>query len=320
MAKKSSSETPPPMRRTGLLIALSAAFALALAPSLADARAGGGASSGSRGSRTYSAPPATRTAPGGVQTFDRSAAQPSSPAVGTSARPGAVPARSGGFFRSFGGALLGGGLIGMLLGYGLFGGGGGFGAVLGLLLQIGLVVILVRLAMRLFARGRSPAMASGPQPGGYAFNGASAAPGGAVPAGRPIEIGPEDYDAFERTLKEVNAAWSRRDLAGLRSLATPEMVGFFAQDLRDLEGRNWRNETRDLRLEQGDLAEAWNEGEEDYATVAMRFSLLDATFDNATNQVVEGSTTARQTVTELWTFVRRGPGGRWLLSAIQQPR
>ena len=96
------------------------------------------------------------------------------------------------------------------------------------------------------------------------------------------------------------------------------MVSYFAQDLQDLEARNWRNETRDVQLEQGDLAEAWSEDGEDYATVAMRFSMLDATFDNATNKVVEGSTTERQMATELWTFVRKGAAGRWMLSAIQQ--
>ncbi len=47
-------------------------------------------------------------------------------------------------------------------------------------------------------------------------------------------------------------------------------------------------------------------------------ALLDATFDNATNKVVEGSTTQRTEATELWTFVRKGPGGKWMLSAIQQ--
>ena len=50
-----------------------AALALALAPALAEARPGGGFSSGSRGSRSFNAPPATRTAPGGgTNTFDRS--------------------------------------------------------------------------------------------------------------------------------------------------------------------------------------------------------------------------------------------------------
>lgn len=314
------------MRRTALFAAAFAALAFTLAPMLAEARPGGGRSSGSRGSQTYSAPPSTTTAPGGGTRFDRTATpSPSaSPATRPGMAPGAAPQR--GFFGSFGGALLAGGLIGGLLGFGLFGGGAGFGAILGMLLQIALIAFAVMFVVRLIRGRRAAAPAAGPAP--YAFQ-AEPEPkqfggmGGMkaaepVRAGGPLEIGPTDYQAFEQTLKDVNAAWSKRDLTALRAVATPEMVGYFAQDLRDLEARNWRNETRDVRLEQGDLAEAWNEDGEDYATVAMRFSLLDATFDNATNKVVEGSTTQRTEATELWTFVRKGPGGQWLLSAVQQ--
>ena len=37
------------------------------------------------------------------------------------------------------------------------------------------------------------------------------------------------------------------------------------------------NQVSDVKLEQGDLAEAWREGNVDYATVAMRFRLVDRT-------------------------------------------
>lgn len=320
-----------PMRRPALILSALAVVLLALAPALAEARAGGRFSSGSRGARTYQAPPPTQTAPGAAQRFDRTASQPAQAAT-AAARPaaGAAGAAQGrGFFGSFGGALLTGGLIGALLGYGLFGGGAGFAAFLGMLLQIGLIALAVMFVLRL-VRGRRPAVAGG-QPQGHAFQPApaggkpmgglgglkSAAPAPAT-AGAPLQVGPSDFQAFEALLVQVNEAWSRRDLQALRQIATPEMVSYFAQDLRDLEARNWRNEARDLRLEQGDLSEAWNEGAEEYATVAMRFSLLDATFDNATGAVVEGSTTERQMATELWTFVRKAPAGRWMLSAIQQ--
>jgi predicted lipid-binding transport protein (Tim44 family) len=315
------------MRRPAFLFAAMAALALVLTPILAEARPGGGSSSGSRGSRTYSAPPPTQTAPGAAQRMDRTATQPGTPATTAAGRPGAAPAaaQSRGFFGSFGGAMLMGGLIGGLLGFGLFGGGAGFGAILGMLLQVALIGGLIYLVVRL-VRGRrqQPAMAGGPQ--GYAFQaqpeakqfGGMGGMKGAAPAAAPVEVTPADFQAFERTLVELNAAWSKRDLTAMRAVATPEMVSYFAQDLRDLEARNWRNETRDVRLEQGDLAEAWHEDGEDYATVAMRVSMLDATFDNATNQVVEGSTTQRTETTEIWTFVRKGPGGRWMLSAIQQ--
>jgi predicted lipid-binding transport protein (Tim44 family) len=188
---------------------------------------------------------------------------------------------------------------------------------------VALIGGLIWLAFRIFRRRQpAPAMAG---PSGYARQmepapvGGSAAGGAyAAPAARDVQLTPQDYQAFEQSLIAVNGAWSQRDLKGLREHATPEMVGYFAQDYRDLDARGWRNETRDVRLESGDLSEAWHEEGLDYATLAMRFSLLDATFEQASGKVVEGSTTERQTSTELWTFVRSGPQERWLLSAIQQ--
>ena len=316
------------MRRPGLLVTAFAALAMVLVPVLADAKPGGNSSSGSRGSRTYSAPPPTQTAPNTARPMQRTTTQPSGPQqAGGAARPGmppqAQPQRS--FMGSLAGGLLMGGLIGMFLGGGLLGGAGGFAAMLGMLLQVALIGGLIWFAFRLFRRRQAaPAMAG---PSGYARQmepapmGGAAAPvaGGAYAAvARDVQLTPQDYQAFEQTLTEVNAAWSRRDLKGLREFATPEMVGYFANDYRDLDARGWRNETRDVRLEGGDLSEAWHEDGLDYATVAMRFSLLDATFEQASGKLVEGSTTERQTSTELWTFVRSGPEERWLLSAIQQ--
>jgi predicted lipid-binding transport protein (Tim44 family) len=76
------------------------------------------------------------------------------------------------------------------------------------------------------------------------------------------------------------------------------------------------NKVSDVKLRQGDLAEAWREDDADYATVAMRYGLTDQTFDRATGRIVEGSSAPTE-ATELWTF-RREPRGKWELSAIQQ--
>jgi len=319
------------MRGKARLLAALAAFALVLGPALAEARPGGGRSSfGSRGSRTYSPPPVTRTAPDAARPMDRTFQQPTRPGSTVPGAPNQAPGRGGLFGGGFGGALLGGmigmGLGGLLFGHGLFGGFSGFGSVLGLLLQIALIVLLVRFALRFF-RGRQHAMAGGmnggvnggPNPRGLHR---TAHPMGARPmaggtASAPVAVGDSDFRAFETMLREVNAAWSRRDEAGLARLATPEMMNFFGQDLRDLAARGWRNETRDVRLEQGDLAEAWREGGTEYATVAMRFSLIDVTYD-AQGRVVEGDPQRREMTTELWTFRRSAPGEAWKLSAIQQ--
>ena len=66
-----------------LAVILSLAMPLVVMASSADARVGGGSSSGSRGARTFSAPPSTSTAPNAAQPFNRTITQPGSPNVGT---------------------------------------------------------------------------------------------------------------------------------------------------------------------------------------------------------------------------------------------
>jgi predicted lipid-binding transport protein (Tim44 family) len=309
------------MRRTSRLLAAVAALTLALAPALADARAGGGSSFGSRGGMTWSAPPSTNTAPYSAQPMQRSMT-PNNPSPGfASPAPGyggGFGARSG-FMSGLMGGLIGAGIGGLLLGHGFFGGGLGFGGLLGFLLQIFLIVLLVRFLIRLF-RGQSPAFAGGPNifarggPPGRGPMGGMGSPGGPP----PIQIGPQDYQEFERLLQSIQAAWSRQDPNALRSLVTPEMLSYFGEQLAEQTSQGVRNEVTDVRLLQGDLAQAWREGEREYATVAMRFSMIDVTRDGS-GRIVDGSPSEHVTATELWTFIRSS-GGRWILSAIQQAR
>jgi predicted lipid-binding transport protein (Tim44 family) len=116
-------------------------------------------------------------------------------------------------------------------------------------------------------------------------------------------------------LEDVQAAYSAEDLNALRREVTPEMLSYFSEDLSDNASRGVINRVTDVKLLQGDLAEAWHEGNADYATVAMRFALTDSLVDRASGRVVEGGSPSE--VTESWTFMR-SHGGRWLLSAIQQ--
>ena len=127
----------------------------------------------------------------------------------------------------------------------------------------------------------------------------------------------EDFNAFERLLGEVNTAYSNEDEAGLRQRTTPEMFGYFDEDLSDNARRGVVDRVSDVKLLQGDLSQAWHEGNADYATVAMRFSLINALYDRKSGNVVEGSATQTQEVSEYWTFLRER-GAAWKLSGIQQ--
>jgi predicted lipid-binding transport protein (Tim44 family) len=304
------------MRRIPLLFAGFIALAVALSPGLADARAGSGSSFGSRGSMTYSAPPTTNTAPYSASPMQRSMTPRYQPAPGY-----ASPMyHGGGLMRGLLGGLFMAGLLGLLFGHGFMGGGLGLFGLLGVLLQIVLIVAVVRFLVRFLKGGRPPAMAGGPDifaRGG--ISGPGPVLGGPRPgASPPIAIGPQDYQQFEQLLKGIQAAWSAHDLNGLQAMATPEMVSYFAEQLAEQVSRGVRNVVDDVTLVSGDLAQAWTEQGRDYATVAMRFSMVDVTRDLA-GRVVDGSSSEHVTATEIWTFVR-SRGGHWILSAIQQAR
>ena len=300
-----------------IAVVLSLALPLLSASSPADARVGGGISSGSRGARTFSAPPSTSTAPNAAQPFNRTFTQPASPGLGT---PG------GGFFNRPGRGMLGGlaagflgaGLLGMLFGGGMFSGLGGLSSIIGLILQIGLIVIVIRLAMSWWHRRQetASAYAGGPAGPAAASSFRNATGFGLGSGSAPLEIVPSDYEAFERLLGDIQDAWSNEDVARLHTLATPEMVSYFTRDLEQNRARNVVNKVYGTKLLQGDLAEAWREGETDFASVALRYSLIDKTTDRTTGRLVEGSEQPME-VTEVWTFLRPR-GANWELSAIQQ--
>src|SRR6266542_5545415 len=304
--------------RSRPLLALCALVAvLAFAVTQADARAGRGGSFGSRGSQTFSAPPSTATSPG-ARPIERSMTQPAQPGSTLVQRPPVSSPVSGffnrpGFLGGLFAGFLGAGLLGMLFGHGFLGGLGGVASMLGLMLQIGIVGIIGYLLWTWWQRRSQPAVASGPALRDYA-SGASRPQMGFGGGSDEVGLTPDDFNAFEKVLDEVQSAYSAEDLARLRRQVTPEMLSYFSEELSANASKGVVDRISDVKLLQGDLAEAWREGDTDYATVAMRFSLNDEILDRDSGRVMQGGP---DEATEVWTFMRVR-GGHWLVSAIQQ--
>ena len=95
-----------------IAVVLSLAVPTMMAISSADARVGCGGSIGSRGSRTFSAPPTTQTAPRSAQPFNRTITQPGTTGMGTAAtgglfnRSGLLGGLAAGFLGAAGAAAL----------------------------------------------------------------------------------------------------------------------------------------------------------------------------------------------------------------------
>jgi predicted lipid-binding transport protein (Tim44 family) len=304
-----------------IILALLCCACLALAPALAQARAGSsyggrGSSFGSRGTRSWEY--------NGAQPLNRSLSPPPSRPNVASGSP--APSYSGGFFQRH--PFLTG-LAGGLFGSWLFGhaahaeGTGGAGSVFGTLLWLAIIGLVIWFVVRRFRAG---AFANGwPTAGSAAFRGRStgAAFGGAGRfRGRDVNLADADLQAFQRLHAAIQHAWSTGDLGQMRRLMTPEMLSYFSEELTRNTGRGLRNIVSNVELVKGELTEAWEEGDLQYATALLRWRAVDymlrlGASPGDGNSVVTGDPRRPAEFEEMWTFVRRR-GGEWLLSAIQQ--
>jgi predicted lipid-binding transport protein (Tim44 family) len=312
------------LRNWRIMLALFFCASVALAPALAEARAGGssGGRSSSMGSR-------------GLRTYENNNAQPlgrsMSPLTQTPAQPGLSPGSSSSAFGS--GSFfqrhpfmtgLAGGFIGSWLfahsGYAADGTSGG--SAMGMLLEVLIIGALIYFAVRLFRRR---AFSNG-WPGGAPFSMARSAGASAAPVrrnrGRDINLSDTDLSAFQAVHSAVQQAWSAGDLGQLRRLMTPEMLSHFSEELTRNAGQGVRNIVSDVQLVKGELSESWDEGDLQYATAYMRWRAIDYVTrlgrpSGDPESIVSGNPRVAVEAEEVWTFVRPR-GGSWLLSAIQQ--
>jgi len=140
--------------------------------------------------------------------------------------------------------------------------------------------------------------------------------------GRDINLSDADLSAFQAIHAAVQEAWSAGDLGRLRRLMTPEMLGYFAEELTRNTSQGAQNIVSDVQLVKGELTESWEERDLQYATAYMRWRAHDyvVRLGRAAGDpeaLVSGNPRVPVEAEEVWTFVRRR-GGDWLLSAIQQ--
>lgn len=136
------------------------------------------------------------------------------------------------------------------------------------------------------------------------------------------DVTPADKAAFQQLLTDIQTAWSKQDLAGLRRFVTPEMLTYFSTALAEQTSLDTQNHVEDVVLLQAEVRESWTEDATHYATVGLRWSARDYTVSlmkqrGEAGYLVDGSEETPSESSEVWTFMRF-QDGKWVLSAIQQ--
>jgi predicted lipid-binding transport protein (Tim44 family) len=296
------------------------------------ARAGGGRSMGSRGSRSYTAP---RSTP---------APTPSGPSQGTRqynpTQPAPQPSAGGGLLRGMAGGIMGG-IVGGMLGGMLFrslgfagGSGGGFGGGFGIM-EIILIGALLYGIYWFIKRRRSQA------PAGVSYRDSSAMDARQTAAPMTAyepETRESDVETGLRHIRQmdprfderdftdgcmdrffkIQGAWANRDMSGVRNLLTDEMYKALQEEADQLRAKQRINRLDNIAVRSVEIAEIWQEGGADFITAKIYANLLDYTTDERTGEVVSGNRTEPVKFQEYWTFTRPVGDHPWKLSAITQ--
>ncbi|MGE0682337.1 MAG: Tim44 domain-containing protein [Candidatus Binatia bacterium] len=304
-----------------------------------EARAGGGRSFGSRGSRSFSAPARPSTPPAGGAFRDRSTPAPSTqPYARTS------PFGGGSLLRGIAGGLIGGMIGSMLfrsLGFASYGpatgGWGGPG-----LFDLLLLGLLAYVGYRWFTRRSTltqgyagPSWSLGQTTPGWSSNdrwsGRESALSFPANEDRELDHGVAQLRVLDPNFDQrqfcdqamdfffrLQAAWSGRDLTSMRSSVTDQLAAELQNDLDRLKREQLMNRVENIAVRTCDITEAWQETGQDLVTVYFYANCLDYDVNETSDVVVRGSKTEPTKFEEFWTFTRPAGGGTWRLSAITQ--
>lgn len=297
------------------------------------ARAGGGKSSGSRGSRSMSAP----TKPDSTQATRPTAQQQSQSAV---TPPAAAPQRPS-FARTMLTAVAGGFLGAMLFG-GIahaMGGLGGFGGSGIGLIEILLVGGILFFVYRMFKKKKEQESYAYERSGAQGHQQAAPTtydiPRAAEPqvTNQPTDIGhglqyirQMDSSFDEARFKEsvtdlffkIQSAWGNRDLGIAAGVLTEEMRSALQGDVNELKTKRQINRIENIAVRGVEITEAWQESGQDFITVLFTANVLDYTVDEASGSVIAGSKIDPVKFEEFWTVTRPVGNNPWRLSAINQ--
>lgn len=311
------------------------AITLIFMTSLAEARVGGGRSSGSRGSSRGFAPRPSY----GTSQNSGYGARPAQPTQPQNLNGGAsqMPPQRSGFLSGLAGGVAGG-VLGSMLFRGMGGGGmpmgggsgGGFGLI-ELMLLAGLGYFAYRWFMKRNVLSQSPRTVTdfqqAPTFGSVGFTPAPDQSRNFQSIESPLIVMQAEEPGFDverfkdermEEFLKIQMCWGQRDLTPVKHLLELEIQKSFDGDLSALRSQGQINKIENVAIRGTDLLESWVEAGHLYATLHFRANLLDYTIDENTKAVVAGDSVRPVRFEEEWTFARplSNPRG-WKLTAIE---
>jgi len=120
----------------------------------------------------------------------------------------------------------------------------------------------------------------------------------------------------EVTFRQVQAAWTARDIPAAADVLTPEMRQKLQRECDRLKAVRHINRVENIALKRAGITEARQAGGWDIVTVAITASLIDYTTDDGGMKVISGNPFEPVQCLERWKLIRPSGPNPWRVSAI----
>lgn len=116
---------------------------------------------------------------------------------------------------------------------------------------------------------------------------------------------PQDFKEFcvDRFFN-IQAAWMNRDLGPIRSQLNDEVYYTLEQDLMNLKNAGHINRVENVAVRKTEFLEVWSEQDRNFITLSFCANVLDYTVDERNGQLISGSKTSPVKFEEIWTYSR----------------
>lgn len=129
---------------------------------------------------------------------------------------------------------------------------------------------------------------------------------------------PESFKEFAQDVFfKVQAAWTRRDIAVMKQYLGEQLLGEYEQHFADLKAKGQENRLENIAVRKVDIVDMGEMGGEPFVIIQFRANLLDYTVDEASGNVLEGSSSEPVKFLERWAFSKSGSSD-WKLEGVQE--
>ena len=133
-----------------------------------------------------------------------------------------------------------------------------------------------------------------------------------------IEQNPQFISDRNKDFFQIQHAWSKKNLDGVKDKMTTEVHSEFMNEIAEMNSKGHTSTLENLMVNKTEVTDSWEENSTKYMTLKFEVSLIEYEADKNGN-IISGNKDSYTDITEFWTFSQENHGRDWKVSGVENP-